>query len=182
MCLLVVLDRLATCASCSGSELVNVLLCDSFHHNSSSFKWHWRDWNWVHSNFWSAQCPSVVCHSPRYSNLAVDGFLVPSAPGVPKSGKFRFCRPKSLKLWVVFHFLPSNHQSLRLSQPNNVVDRKHARIHRTASDMLLVTRKSVNSCRFWDLHGASGIPIGALLFVLQQWLWVASVCHRFLVG
>ena len=31
-------------------------------------------------------------------------------------------------------------------------------------------------------HGLSGVPIGALLVVLQQWLLVASVSRTFLVG
>ena len=31
-------------------------------------------------------------------------------------------------------------------------------------------------------HGLSGVPIGALLVVLQQWLSVASVCRMFPVG
>ena len=34
----------------------------------------------------------------------------------------------------------------------------------------------------WALHSVSGVPIGALLVVLQQWLVVASVCRTFLVG
>ena len=32
------------------------------------------------------------------------------------------------------------------------------------------------------LHGVSGVPIGELLVLLQQWLLVASVCRTFLVG
>ena len=48
--------------------------------------------------------------------------------------------------------------------------------------MLLVTCKWRYCCRFWALHGLSGVPIGALLVVLQQWLVVASVCRSFLVG
>ena len=33
-----------------------------------------------------------------------------------------------------------------------------------------------------ELPGLGGVPIGALLAVLQQWLLVASVCRTFLVG
>ena len=32
------------------------------------------------------------------------------------------------------------------------------------------------------VYGVSGVPNGALLVVLQQWLLVASVCRTFLVG
>ena len=56
------------------------------------------------------------------------------------------------------------------------------RRHRAVSDMLLVTCKWRYSCRFWALHDLRGVPIGALLIVLQQWLLVASVCRTFLVG
>ena len=56
------------------------------------------------------------------------------------------------------------------------------RIHRAASDRLLVTCKWRHCCRFWALDGVSGVPIGALLNVLQQWLLVESVRRTFLVG
>ena len=78
--------------------------------------------------------------------------------------------------------LPVPQQSLCLSQPDNFADRQYARIHRTAPDMLLVTCKWCHCSRFWALHGVSGVPIGALLVVLQQWLLVASVRRTFLVG
>ena len=35
---------------------------------------------------------------------------------------------------------------------------------------------------FLAIHGLSGVPIGALLVDLQQWLLVASVRRTFLVG
>ena len=35
---------------------------------------------------------------------------------------------------------------------------------------------------FLAVRGASDVPIGAFLVVLQQWLLVASVCRTFLVG
>ena len=84
-------------------------------------------------------------------------------------------------LWV-FHVLPVHHQSFRLSQPNKFAHRHFARIHHAASDLLLVTCKWRYCCRFWTLHGVSGVPIGALLSVLQQWLLVASVCRTLLVS
>ena len=68
-----------------------------------------------------------------------------------------------------------HHQSLRLSQPNNFTDRQYARTHRAASDMLLVTCKLRWCCRFWALHGVSGVPFGALLAILQQRLLVARL-------
>ena len=61
-------------------------------------------------------------------------------------------------------------------------DRQYARAHRAASDVLLVACKWRYCCRLWALHGVSGVPIGALLVVLQQWLLIASVCRTFLVG
>ena len=76
--------------------------------------------------------------------------------------------------WYVVGCLPIHPSSLRLSPPNNFADRQHARIHRAASDVLLVTCKRRHGCRFWALHGLSGVPIGALLVVVQQWFWVAS--------
>ena len=77
--LFVVFECVDTCASNSGPEFVDVLLGDSFSLDSCSFKWQWRDWNWVHLNFWSVHCPPAVCHSPKYSNDAVDAFFVPFA-------------------------------------------------------------------------------------------------------
>ena len=71
-------------------------------------------------------------------------------------------------------FLLVRHQSLR-SKPDNFADRQYARIHRAASDMLLVTCKWRCCCRFRALHGVSGVPNGALLVVLQQWLLVARL-------
>ena len=103
----------------------------------------------------SRECPKVLCF----------GFL---------DQRVTFC--------VFFLFLLVHHQSLRLSQPNNFADRQHARRHRAASDMLLVTCKWRYCCRLWALHGLSGVPIGALLVVLKRWLLVASVRRTFLVG
>ena len=45
-----------------------------------------------------------------------------------------------------------------------------------------VTCKWSYCCRFWALHGLSGVPIGALVVVLQRLLLVASVRRTFLVG
>ena len=63
----------------SGSEFINVLLCDSSSLNSYCFECQCRDWNWVRSNSCSNHCPSAVCHCPKYSDHDVDCFLVPSA-------------------------------------------------------------------------------------------------------
>ena len=45
----------------SGSELVDVLHCDSTLLDSCSCTWQWRDWDWVDSNFWSNHCPLAIC-------------------------------------------------------------------------------------------------------------------------
>ena len=62
-----------------GSEFVSALFCDSFLLDSSSCKWQWRNWNGVHSNFWSAHCPLAVCQPPHHSNHTAVGLVVPSA-------------------------------------------------------------------------------------------------------
>ena len=62
-----------------GSEFVSALFCDSFLLDSSSCKWQWRNWNGVHSNFWSALCPLAVCQTPHHSNHTAVGLVVPSA-------------------------------------------------------------------------------------------------------
>ena len=81
--LFVVVDSVATWASDRGSKLINVLLGESLPLDSCSFKWQWRDWNWVHSNIWSVHCPSAVCHSPKYSNYVLDGCFCPFCSAVP---------------------------------------------------------------------------------------------------
>ena len=116
------------------------------------------------------------CSGPQQRRIAVTGIV-----GLPKSGMFRFFLPK-VACCVSSCFLKVHHQSLRLSQTHNFANRQEARIHRTASDMLLVTCKWRYCCRFWALQGLNGVPIGTLLVVLQQWLVVASVCRTFLVG
>ena len=64
---IVVFDSVATRASNSSSEFVDVLLRDSsFPLDSCSFKWQRRDWNRVTSNFWPVFCPSDVCQSPTF--------------------------------------------------------------------------------------------------------------------
>ena len=83
---------------------------------------------------------------------------------------------------LFFHVLPVPCQSLRLSQTHNFAHRHCARRHNAASDGIPVTRKWRYFCRFWALCGLSGVPIGALWVVLQQWLVVASVRRTFLVG
>ena len=103
----------------------------------------------------------VLCRGVKLLKL-----LTASNCGVPKSGMFRFFPSKVV--CVFFIFLPLHHQSLRLSQPNNFVDRQYARIHRAASDMLPVTCKWRYCYRFWALHGVGGVPTGALLVILQQ--------------
>ena len=55
----VVFDRVATKTSNSGSDFFDVLLGDSVPQDSYFVKWQWRDWDRVHSNFWSV-LPSVV--------------------------------------------------------------------------------------------------------------------------
>ena len=72
------------------------------------------------------------------------------------------------KCFFFFIFLPVQHQSLRLSQAHNSADRQHARTYRAMSDVLLATCKWRYCRRIWALYGVSGVPIGALLVVLQQ--------------
>ena len=43
-----------------GSELVDVLLGDSFLLKSCSCKWQWRDGHWMYKNFWHVHCPPAV--------------------------------------------------------------------------------------------------------------------------
>ena len=45
--------------------------------DSCSLERQLRDWNGVHSSFWSVHRPPSSCHSPRYSDHAVDCFRVP---------------------------------------------------------------------------------------------------------
>ena len=77
---LVAFAYVATWACNSGSEFFDVLLGDDFPLNWCSLKWQWKNWDRVHSNFWSVHCPSAVCHSPRYSNYTVHGLFVPTVP------------------------------------------------------------------------------------------------------
>ena len=76
-----VFDSVATRASNSDSELVDVLLGDSLPLDSCSFTWQWRDWNWVHSNIWSVHCPSAVCFVPSALRFQYSDFTgsTPSA-------------------------------------------------------------------------------------------------------
>ena len=78
---------------------------------------------------------------------------------MPRSGMFRFFRSNEVVCCVFFSFFffwVVHHQSLRLSHTHNCADRHSARIHRAASDMLLVTWKWRYCCCFWALHGVSG--------------------------
>ena len=82
----------------------------------------------------------------------------------------------SIKKWyvVVFVFtcLPVRHQSLRLSQPNNFADRQYARIHRAATDLLLVTCRWRHRCRFRAraLGCSAAVAFGCVLLVARFWL------------
>ena len=55
----VVFDRTAPRAFNSGSEFVDVFLGDSFPLNSCSLKLQWKNWDRVHSDFWSVHCSSA---------------------------------------------------------------------------------------------------------------------------
>ena len=96
--------------------------------------------------------------------------------GCPKVVCFGFFDPKV----VCCVFLLVHRQALRLSQTHHFADRQYARVHRAVSDMSPVTCKVASLLSFlgppWS---QSGVPIGALLVVLQQWLLVASVRRTF---
>ena len=72
----VIFDGVAALASDRGSELINVFLGDSLPLNSCSLKRQRRDWDGIHPDFWSVNCPCSVGHPPRHSNHIVDGFFV----------------------------------------------------------------------------------------------------------
>ena len=92
-----------------------------------------------------------------------------------RSGKFRFFRRKSGMLCVC------DHQSLRLSQKNIFADRQYARIHREASDLLLVACGWRYCCHFWALHCLSGVPIGSLV-VCSATVAFGCVCSSHVSG
>ena len=102
-----------------------------------------------------ASCRMVSQHFPTCLARTVKTLhgvelLLLGAPGCPNVVCFSFSNIK----WYVVGFgfsllLPVHHESLRLSQPNNITERQYARIHRAASDMLLVTCKWRYGCRFW---------------------------------
>ena len=128
LCFFVVPDRIAAWASNRGSELVNVLLSDSFPLDSCFLKRQRRDWNGVHSNFWSVHCPPAVCHSPRYSNHAVDCFRVPSVLRFQSpdfmSSEHTICNPGETLCAVVSH-----------SKPNSVLISGVDPVHRLCGDL-----------------------------------------------
>ena len=124
---------------------------------------------------WSVSTPNMsglTCKGPSRRRIAVTG-----GAGVPKRCLFQFFEHKVVCCGFWFSlFLPVRHQSLRLSQTNNITERQYARIHSAASDTLPVTCKWRYGCRFWALHGVSGVPS------VCARLLIASVCRTFLVG
>ena len=100
---------LAAWASNRGSELVDVLLGDSLPLYSCTLG---RDWNGVHLSFWSVHCPPSICHSPRNSNHAVDGFCVPSVLRFQSpdftSSEHTICNPNETLCTVVSHSKPNS--------------------------------------------------------------------------
>ena len=79
---------------------------------SGSFKWQWRDWDRVHSNFWSVHCPSAVYHSPRYTTYCLDVFCVPSALRFQSSdfasSEYTICIPHEALCAGVSHPKPNS--------------------------------------------------------------------------
>ena len=93
-------------------------------------------------------------------------------PGVRKSGMFRFFRRRSRMLCFFFQNLCQaiiNHRVCR-SQTILPIGKTHEYTVRRQICCLLRY-----CCRFWALHDVSGVPIGALLVVLQRWLF-GCVC------
>ena len=113
----------------SGSKFANVLHGDSSPLDSYSFKWQWRDWDRVNSNCWFAHCPLAVCHSPRYSNYFLDGFLVPPALRFQSSdftsSEFSICIPSETFCFVVSH-----------SKPNPELQSGNHSVHGICGDLL----------------------------------------------
>ena len=65
----------------------------------------------VHSSVWSVNCPSAVCHSPKYSNYVVDGFFVPSAVSFQysefTSSEYTICVSNDITHTLVSHSMPN---------------------------------------------------------------------------
>ena len=93
-----------------------------------------------------------------------------------RSGMFRFFDQKVVCCVLFFPILQC---SLRLPQPNNFADRQYARIHRAASDLLLVTCNWRYCCRFW----ASMVSV--VFRLVRSWLsynggfWLRLFVTRF---
>ena len=68
-CLATVHPTVAPSSPMSCLVVVGILL------DSCSLKWQWRNWDRVHSKFWSVHCPSAVCHSPKCSNTLLTASL-----------------------------------------------------------------------------------------------------------
>ena len=99
-----------------GSELINVFLGDSLPLDSCSLKWQWRNWDGIHPNFWSVNCPFSVCHPPRHSYHIVDGFFVPpilrfQSPNLSGS-EHAICIPNEALCAVVSHSKAKPHTDI----------------------------------------------------------------------
>ena len=70
-------DRIATQASCSGSEGFDICASDSLPLHSSSLKRHWWWWQLVNLYRRPVHSPLTVNDSLRDSDHVVDGFFVP---------------------------------------------------------------------------------------------------------
>ena len=81
LCAFPVLDRVAPRTTHSGSEFINVLLCDSFPLDARSCKWRW--WSTRISGLFTVHPPSV--NLQRTPNNVVECLFVPSALRFPSS-------------------------------------------------------------------------------------------------
>ena len=77
---------------------------------------------------------------------------------MPKCCLFHFFEHKVVCCGFWFSlFLPVRHQSLRLSQPNNITEREYARIHSAASDMPVTCKWRYG--RFWPSMVSVGFRV-----------------------
>ena len=144
LCPLVVFDRIATRASNGGSEFVDVLLGDSFPLDSCSLEWQRKDWDRIHSDFWSVHCPLTVCHPPGVlqSHNSISGFCVQSTPRFQSldftSSENTICIPNETFCVVVSH-----------SKPNPILVPGIHSVHWICSDLLcqhLLTKRNELLC------------------------------------
>ena len=103
-------DRIATRASCSGTEGLNVCSRDSLPLHPSSLGRHWWLWQRVNLSYRPVHSPLSISNSPRDSDRIVDKFSVPPVlmfypPDLSRS-EHTFCRLHEALGTVVSHSQP----------------------------------------------------------------------------